>query len=64
MRILTLTEVAERLSCSRRTVERSIDRGEGPALTQISERRIGVAEMDFEKWIAQRRRPAPEPKTA
>lgn len=59
MRILSLTEVAERLGCSRRTIERAISIGEGPSLTQISQRRIGVAEPDLEQWIARRRRPAP-----
>lgn len=59
MRVLTLFEVAERLGCSRRTVERAIERGEGPTLTQISDRRIGVAEPDYLAWIESRRRPAP-----
>ena len=59
MRILSLSEVAERLGCSRRTVEREIEKGDGPTLTKISERRIGVSEQDYQDWIARRRRPAP-----
>ncbi len=64
MRILTLAEVATRLGCSRRTIERAINVGEGPTLTQISIRRIGVAEPDFEAWVVGRRRPAPGEKAA
>jgi excisionase family DNA binding protein len=64
LRILSLNEVAARLGCSRRTVERAISLGEGPALTSISARRIGVSEPDFEAWVAGRRRPAPGEKAA
>jgi len=59
LRILSLTEVAARDGCSRRTVERRINVGEGPALIQISERRVGVREDDYEAWVVRRRRPAP-----
>ena len=64
MRILSLTEVAARLGCSRRTVERAISIGEGPTLTRISVGRIGVAEPDYEAWVASRRMPQPGPKAA
>jgi excisionase family DNA binding protein len=64
LRILSLAEVAERLGCSRRTIERAISIGEGPTLMQISMRRIGIAEHDYEAWIARRRRPAPGTKQA
>ena len=64
MRILTMSEVAARLGCSRRTVERAISLGEGPALIRVSARRIGVSEPDFEAWVAGRRRPAPGEKVA
>jgi hypothetical protein len=33
--------------------------GEGPATIQISKRRVGIAEDDFENWLRSRRRPRP-----
>jgi predicted DNA-binding transcriptional regulator AlpA len=59
MRILSLTEVAALEGCSRRTVERAIGVGLGPSLVQISQRRVGVREEDYEAWVVRRRRPAP-----
>jgi predicted DNA-binding transcriptional regulator AlpA len=59
LRILNLNEFAARIGCSRRTIERAISRGEGPAITQVSERRIGVAEDDGDAWLSSRRRLPP-----
>ena len=64
MRILSLTKIAAREGSSRRTVERAISVGLGPSLVQISKRRIGVREDDYEAWVARRRRPAPGEKAA
>jgi hypothetical protein len=33
--------------------------GEGPTVTNISARRRGILDTDFEAWILKRRRPAP-----
>ena len=59
MRTLSLTEIAALEGCSRRTVERAISLGIGPSLVQISKRRVGVREDDYEAWVNRRRRPAP-----
>lgn len=58
-RILSKKQVAERLGCSTRTLERNWEVGEGPAKVEISPRRVGVLEADLEAWIMARRRPAP-----
>jgi predicted DNA-binding transcriptional regulator AlpA len=63
-RTLSLTEVAALEGCSRRTVERAISVGLGPSLVQISKRRIGVREDDYEEWVTRRRRPSPGSKVA
>lgn len=59
MNILNLNMVAKRIGCSRRNIERLISVGEGPTVTRLSPRRIGVAETDLEQWLLSRRRPSP-----
>jgi hypothetical protein len=59
MRVLSYDECAERAGCVRRTFEREIAEGRGPAIIEISTRRRGVLEHDFESWLLARRRPAP-----
>lgn len=58
-RVLTLDQVAERSGTTRRNIERLNAAGKGPRLIQISPRKIGVREIDFEKWLESRLRPAP-----
>jgi predicted DNA-binding transcriptional regulator AlpA len=58
-RILKLIELAAQAGLSLRTVQREISRGEGPVVTQLSQRRIGVAEADADAWLASRRRVPP-----
>jgi predicted DNA-binding transcriptional regulator AlpA len=59
VRVLTLDEVARRCSTTRRNIERLNADGAGPAVVQISPRKIGVLEKDLEVWLESRRRPAP-----
>ncbi len=59
MRVLSLNEAAEIAGVVRRTLERLISVGEGPATAQISPRRVGVIDDDMSRWIVSRRKPAP-----
>jgi predicted DNA-binding transcriptional regulator AlpA len=59
MQILSLDQAAFRAGIVRRTLERLLEIGQGPAKVQISKRRVGILESDLEKWINSRRRPAP-----
>ena len=59
MQILRYEEAAKRAGLVRRSLERLIARGEGPAIVHISDRRRGILESDLEKWLLSRRRPAP-----
>jgi predicted DNA-binding transcriptional regulator AlpA len=58
--LLSLTQIAERLGVCRRTIERVVEVGNGPTLTQVSPRRFGVTEEDFQEWFKslRHRRPA------
>jgi hypothetical protein len=57
--VLSLDEVAALAGCSRRTIEREIAVGRGPATVDLSARRRGVTIPDFKAYISARRRPAP-----
>ena len=57
--ILTLDQAAQRASITRRTLERLRSEGQGPAIVQLSKRRVGIAEDDLERWLLSRRRPVP-----
>jgi predicted DNA-binding transcriptional regulator AlpA len=59
MKVLTYNQAAERAGCVRRTLERLISLGEGPAIVEISKRRRGILDSDLDAWILKRRRPAP-----
>jgi predicted DNA-binding transcriptional regulator AlpA len=59
MRVMSYQEAAERAGIVRRSLERLIAKGEGPAIVHISTRRRGVLESDFERWLLSRRRAAP-----
>jgi hypothetical protein len=61
MRVLGFIEAAERSDQSVRTLQRQIAKGEGPRVVEISERRRGILESDFEAWLLARRRPAGKP---
>jgi predicted DNA-binding transcriptional regulator AlpA len=59
MKVLDYNEAAKRGKITRRTLERQIADGVGPATVQLSKRRVGIFESDFEAWLLKRRRPAP-----
>jgi predicted DNA-binding transcriptional regulator AlpA len=59
MQVLSYDQAAARAGIVRRTLERMISIGEGPAVIKISQRRRGILESDFEEWLLKRRRPAP-----
>ncbi len=59
MRVLSYNEAAAKAGIVRRTLERLISIGEGPAVIEISARRRGVLDSDLEAWLLKRRRPAP-----
>ena len=59
MRVLTYDECAARIGIVRRTWERIISDGEGPAVVYVSKRRRGHLEDDFNEWLRNRRKPAP-----
>ena len=57
MRVLNFEECAGRAGIVRRTLERQIAEGHGPRVIEISTRRRGVLESDFDDWLLARRRP-------
>jgi len=59
MRVLSYNEAARRTGIVRRSLERLIAEGEGPAVVHISRRRRGILETDLEAWLLSRRRAAP-----
>jgi hypothetical protein len=59
VQVLSYDQAAARAGIVRRTLERMISVGEGPAVIKISQRRRGILETDLEDWLMKRRRPAP-----
>ena len=64
MQVLSYDQAAARAGIVRRTLERMISVGEGPAVIKISRRRRGILETDLEDWLLKRRRPAPREASA
>lgn len=58
IQILSYDECASRAGIVRRTLERLIESGQGPAVVEITSRRRGVLESDFADRLLARRRPA------
>jgi hypothetical protein len=58
MQVLSYNEAAARAGIVRRTLERLISVGEGPATVAISARRRGILDDDLAEWLRGRRRPA------
>ena len=52
-------EAAAIAGLARRTLERLIALGEGPAIIELSPRRRGILESDLISWLHKRRRTAP-----
>ena len=59
MKVISYNQAAERANLCRRSFEREIALGTGPAIIEVSTCRRGVLEFDFEAWLLSRRRPAP-----
>ena len=59
MQVLSYNEAAAKAGIVRRTLERLISLGEGPATITLSTRRRGILDRDLEAWLLNRRRPAP-----
>ena len=59
MQVLSYNEAAARAGIVRRTLEKLISLGEGPAVINLSARRRGIFDDDLEKWLRSRRRPTP-----
>ncbi len=59
-KVLSYDECAARVGIVRRTWERMLESGKGPAIVHVSERRRGHLEKDFEAWLKSRRQPAPD----
>lgn len=56
--VLSLNEFAKRAGITRRSVERIIADGTGPAVIRLLPRRVGILEKDAQAWLLSRRRPA------
>jgi hypothetical protein len=59
MQVLSFDQAAKKAGLVRRTLERLLAQGEGPAVIFISQRRRGILEDDLTAWLLSRRRPAP-----
>jgi predicted DNA-binding transcriptional regulator AlpA len=59
MQVLSYNEAAAKVGVVRRTLERLIAIGEGPAVINLSVRRRGILDSDLETWLLKRRRPEP-----
>jgi hypothetical protein len=63
-RVLSYDEAAGRAGFVRRSLERLIAKGEGPAVVHVSERRRGILEHDLESWLLARRHAPPGEQTS
>jgi predicted DNA-binding transcriptional regulator AlpA len=54
--VYSLSEAAAIVGVARRTIERLVARGEGPAVIDLSPRRRGVLESDLISWLRKSRR--------
>jgi predicted DNA-binding transcriptional regulator AlpA len=59
MQVLSIDEAARKAGVVRRTLERMFVAGTGPTRVQVSKRRVGVLEVDLERWLNSRRCPTP-----
>jgi predicted DNA-binding transcriptional regulator AlpA len=53
--VSTKKQCAERGGMSVRHLERLISVGEGPPLIRLGARKVGIADDDFDSWLASRR---------
>jgi excisionase family DNA binding protein len=54
--VYTYDEAAKLIGVARRTLERLIALGEGPAVIELSPRRRGILESDLISWLHKHRR--------
>ena len=59
MKVLSYNEAAAKAGIVRRTLERLISVGGGPAVVNLSPRRRGILDVDLEAWLLKCRRPVP-----
>jgi hypothetical protein len=59
MQVLTFDEAAKRASLTRRSIERLLSIGEGPAIIYLGKRRRGILETDLSEWLLSRRHAPP-----
>lgn len=59
MQVNTLDEASEKARIARRSLERLISLGEGPATVALTKRRVGILESDLEAWLLSRRKARP-----
>jgi len=57
--VYTYKEAADITGVARRTLERLIALGEGPAILELSPRRRGILGSDLQAWFRRRRRSPP-----
>jgi predicted DNA-binding transcriptional regulator AlpA len=57
--VYSYNQAAAITGLARRTLERLIALGEGPAIIELSPRRRGILESDLQIWIQRRRRSPP-----
>ena len=57
--ILNMKVAAVSCSLSVRQLHRLIANGDGPIVTHLSSKRVGIAREDLAAWLASRRRPRP-----
>lgn len=53
-RVESLGEFADRTGMSMSTLRRLIDRGEGPVVTRLSERKVGIRSSHGDVWLDSR----------
>jgi predicted DNA-binding transcriptional regulator AlpA len=54
LRVLTVKESAAESGLSLSTFKRELRAGRGPAVVQLSKRRVGIRRIDFASWLAAR----------
>lgn len=58
-RVLRLQQAADSIGICKRTLQRYIAEGTGPATITLSARAVGILESDLNAWLLSRRRAAP-----
>jgi predicted DNA-binding transcriptional regulator AlpA len=64
MKVLTFDEAAALATLTRRSIERHLSQGTGPATVALGKRRRGIIDRDMDQWLLSRRTPAPGEKSS